>query len=149
MSLEELLRSKIIRRTKPDRSLALDSIKRARRDIETAKTLIANEKFDWSLAVSYNAMLAAGRALMFDKGYRPSSTGGHLAVVKFLSIVLGAEVSERMVMVMNGMRKKRHRIVYEEMDIVTKKEAEQAISWTEEFVSIIASTIRQTNPADR
>jgi len=143
------LRSKIIRRTKPDRSLALDSIKRARRDIETAKTLIANEKFDWSLAVSYNAMLAAGRALMFDKGYRPSSTGGHLAVVKFLSIVLGAEVSERMVMVMNGMRKKRHRIVYEEMDIVTKKEAEQAISWTEEFVSIIASTIRQTNPADR
>jgi uncharacterized protein (UPF0332 family) len=31
---------------------------------------MANEKFDWSLAVSYNAMLAAGRALMFDKGYR-------------------------------------------------------------------------------
>jgi uncharacterized protein (UPF0332 family) len=69
--------------------------------------------------------------------------------VKFPSIVLGAEVSERMVMVMNGMRKKRHRIVYEEMDIVTKKEAEQAISWTEEFVSINASTIRQTNSADR
>jgi uncharacterized protein (UPF0332 family) len=73
MSLEELLRSRIIRRTRPDRRLALDSIKRARRDIETAKTLTANEKFDWSLAVSYNIMLAAGRALMFDKGYRPSA----------------------------------------------------------------------------
>ena len=70
MSLEELLRSRIIRRTRPDRRLALDSIKRARRDIDTAKTLMANEKFDWSLAVSYNAMQAAGRALMFDKGYR-------------------------------------------------------------------------------
>jgi len=149
MSLEELSRNRIIRKTRPDRRLALDSIKRARRDIDTAKMLMTNEKFDWSLAVSYNAMLAAGRALMFDKGYRPSSTGGHLAVVKFLSIALGADASERMVMIMNGMRKKRHRIVYEEMDIVTEKEAKQAIDWTEEFVSIIAATIRQTNPSDR
>jgi uncharacterized protein (UPF0332 family) len=107
---------------------------------------MANGKFDWSLAVSYNAMLATGRALMFDKGYRPSSTEGHLAVVKFLSIVLETEASERMVMVMNGMRKKRHRIVYEEMDIISEKEAEQAIVWTEEFVNMIASTIHETNP---
>jgi hypothetical protein len=35
------------------------------------------------------------------------------------------------------------------MDIVTEKEAKQAIDWTEEFVSIIAATIRQTNPSDR
>jgi len=83
---------------------------------------------------------------MFDKGYRPSSTEGHLAVVKFLSIVLETEASERMVMVMNGMRKKRHRIVYEEMDIISEKEAEQAIVWTEEFVNMIASTIHETNP---
>lgn len=127
MSLEELLRSRVIRRTRPDRSLALNSIKRSRRDIDTAKTLISSEKFDWSLAVSYNAMLVAGRALMFDKGYRPSSTEGHLAVVKFLNVALGTEVSDRMIMVMNGMRKKRHRIVYEEMDIVSKNEAEQAV----------------------
>jgi len=72
-----------------------------------------------------------------------------LAVVKFLSIVLGAEASERMVMIMNGMWEKRHRIIYEEMDIVTENEAKQAINWTEEFVSIIADTIRQTNPSDR
>jgi len=49
-------------------------------------------------------------------------------------------------MVMNGMRKKRHRIVYEEMDIISEKEAEQAIVWTEEFVNMIASTIHETNP---
>jgi len=72
-----------------------------------------------------------------------------LAVVKFLSIALGAEASERMVMIMNGMLKKRHRIVYEEMDMVTEKEAKRAIDWTEEFVSIIAATIRHTNPSDR
>jgi len=144
MSLEELLRSRIIRRIRPDRNLALNAIKRARRDIDTAKTLIANRKYDWSLAVSYNAMLCAGRAFMFEKGFRPSSAGGHLAVVRFLQVTLGNEASDRMVLLMNGMRKKRHRIVYEEMDIVSEDEARQAVRWAEEFVETIFSLIRRT-----
>jgi uncharacterized protein (UPF0332 family) len=88
-------------------------------------------------------MLAAGRALMFDKGYRPSSTEGHLAVVQFLTITLGEESGSRMVLIMNGMRKKRHRIVYEEMDIVSLKEAKQAVEWAEEFIELIANQINQ------
>lgn len=144
MSLEELLRNRVIIRIKPNHNLALNSIKRAGRDIGTAKILIKNKKFDWSLAVSYNAMLLAGRALMFDQGYRPSSTEGHVAVVKFLHASLGAEVSDRMIMVMNGMRKKRHRVVYEEMDIVSEGEAEQAVKWAEEFVGKIDKIIHLT-----
>jgi hypothetical protein len=46
-----------------------------------------------------------------------------------------------MIMVMNGMRKKRHRIVCEEMDIVSSDEAEQAVRWAEEFVSMIIDMI--------
>ncbi|MEM3382253.1 MAG: HEPN domain-containing protein [Candidatus Bathyarchaeia archaeon] len=141
MSLEELLRSKIIRKIQPNHKLARNSIERARRDIDTAKTLIKNKKFDWSLAVTYNAMLQAGRALMFDKGYKPSGTEGHIAVMKFLHVLLGNKTSNRMVVVMNGMRKKRHRIVYEEMDIVSEDEAEQAVKWAEEFVDMIEKTI--------
>jgi uncharacterized protein (UPF0332 family) len=141
MSLEELLRSRVIRRIRPNRRLALNSLKRAWRDIDTARTLVRSRRFDWSLAVSYNAMLLAGRALMFSKGYRPSSTEGHVAVVRFLQALLGTEVSNRMVMVLNGMRKKRHRIVYEEMDIVSKSEAEQAIKWAQEFVDRIEGMI--------
>jgi uncharacterized protein (UPF0332 family) len=88
-------------------------------------------------------MLAAGRALMFDKGYRPSSTEGHLAVVQFLTIMLGAETGNRLVLIMNGMRKKRHRIVYEEMDIVSLKEAKQATDWAEEFIELITENLNQ------
>jgi len=141
MTLEELLRNKIIRRTAPDKNSALNSLKRARRDIDTTKTPISNEKFDWSLAVSYNAMLTAGRALMLHKGYRPSSTEGHLAVVQFLAATVGIKLSDRMIMVMNGMRKRRHRIVYEEMDIISSDESEQAIRWAEEFVNTITDII--------
>jgi len=130
-------------RIKPNHSLALNSIRRARRDLDTAKTLIASQKLDWSLAVSYNAMLVAGRAIMFDRGYRPSSTEGHIAVVRFLQATLGNEASQRMIMIMNGMRKKRHRIVYEEMDIVSPNEAQQAVRWAEEFVKTIDNIIRR------
>lgn len=147
MSLEELLRSRIIRRIRPDNRLAFNSLMRARRDIDTARTLIENEKFDWSLAVSYNSVLTAGRALMFSQGYRPSSTGGHVAVVKFLNASLEADATDRMIMVLNGMRKKRHRIVYEEMDIVTEKESLQALKWAEEFVNRIDEMISKKNNA--
>jgi len=135
VSLEELLRNRIIRRTKPDRALAVTSLRRARRDVDTAKALLETERYDWSLAIAYNAMLQAGRALMFERGYRPSSTEAHVAVVKFLRVSFGEEVSEKMIMLLNGMRKKRHRVVYEEMDIVSKSEAEQALRWTKEFVN--------------
>ena len=149
MSLEELLRSRVIRRIRPDHRLAVESIRRAYRDVDTSKTLIANKKFDWSLAVSYNAMLSAGRALMLCEGYRPSSTEGHVAVVKFLHSALGTEASDRMTMVMNGMRKKRHRVVYEEMDIVSEDEAQRGVRWAEEFVKKIDETIRTKSKQEK
>ena len=141
MSLEELLRSRVIRIMKPNRKLALISLRHARSDIETAKTLIEHKKYDWSLAISYNAMLVAGRALMFSKGYRPSTTEGHIAVVKLLQATSDIEASERMSMAMNGMRKKRHRVVYEETDIVSEEEARQAIRWGEEFLGRVTEAI--------
>lgn len=49
-----------------------------------------------------------------------------------------------MILVLNGMRKKRHRIVYEEMDIVSEGEAEQSMKWSEEFVNTVARIIRRT-----
>jgi uncharacterized protein (UPF0332 family) len=127
MTLEELLRDRNIRRVRPNHKLALDILRRARRDIDTAQTLVKNKKFDWSLAAAYNAMQLAGRAIMTSHGYRPSSTKGHVAVVKFLRATFGTGTEDWMITVMNGMRKKRHIVVYEEMDIVSKDEAEQAV----------------------
>jgi uncharacterized protein (UPF0332 family) len=123
MSLEELLRDNGIRKIKPDRNVALKSLEHAKEDIETAKILIENEKYDWALAIAYNAMLQAGRALMFSRGCRPSSREGHLAVIKFLHVVLGEGAGEKLVIALNGTGKKRHRVVYEDMDVVSESEA--------------------------
>ncbi len=40
------------------------------------------------------------------------------------------------------MRKKRHRIVYEEMDIISENEAKRSIEWAEEFIEKIEGTTR-------
>lgn len=131
-----------IRKIEPNRKLADDSLARAKRDIETSETLIENEKFDWALAVAYNSMLQSGRALMFNSGYRPASTKGHVAVVEFLHEAFGIKISDRLITVMNGLRKKRHRIVYEESDIVSESEAEQAVKWAKEFLEVIKNNLK-------
>ncbi len=143
VSLEELLRSRLVRRIRPNHGLALASLRRARRDVDTAKTLVEQEKLDWSLAISYNAMLQAGRALMFERGFRPASTEGHVAVVRFLQASFGKEVGDKMIIVLNGMRKKRHRVVYEEADIVSQEEAEQGLRWAREFVNKADTILRK------
>jgi uncharacterized protein (UPF0332 family) len=41
------------------------------------------------------------------------------------------------------MRKKRHRVVYEEPDIVSKDEARQSIKWAEEFVEEMEKILKE------
>ena len=147
MSLERLLRSRIIRRISPNHGLAVTSLRRARRDLDTAKALLRENRFDWSLAISYNAMLQAGRALMFGRGYRPSSTEGHVAVVNFLRVSVGKEINDKMVLVLDRMRKKRHRVVYGEIDVISEGEAAQSLKWAQEFVNKIEKIIRPEEAA--
>jgi len=98
MSLELLLRDNLIREILPDAELARRTLTRTRRDLDTARTLVQNGDYDWALAIAYNAMLSAGRALMFNQGYRPSSTEGHVAVIKYLQIVLHSESENKLVL---------------------------------------------------
>lgn len=141
MSLEDLLRSGTIRRARPDPRSSARSLRAAKRDIDTAKMLAANGKFDWALSIAYNAMLLAGRALMLKRGFRPSSSEGHVAVIRFLRAALKSGAGSDMVLAMNGMRKKRHRAVYEEMDTISGIEAKRALSWAEAFVEMVGRLV--------
>ena len=77
---------------------------------------------------------------MAFNGYRPSSLEGHVAVYRYLEVVLDGE---RLVTVFNSLRKKRHRIVYDEMDVVSGDEARRAVEWAEEFVRLIEVLIKK------
>jgi len=143
MSLEELLRKGTVKRIAPNARLSGISLAKARRDIGASGTLYEKGEYDWSLAISYNAMLGAARALMYIRGYRPSSSDGHLAVIKFLEATPIDEETAKYTAIMDRLRKKRHRLVYEEYDVVTEKEARQALMWAEQFLERIKKILEQ------
>jgi len=141
MSLEKLLRDRIIQRVAPNSSLAKKSLKLAERDLKSARAMLDQGNYDWCLAIAYNSMLQAGRALMFLKGFRPYSQYKHKAVIEFVREAFGMDIGDRLVYVFDKIRKKRHRVVYEEPEIVSKNEARQAIRWAEEFVSKVKKIV--------
>jgi len=95
--------------------------------------MLDEENYDWALSIAYNAMLQAGRALMFLKGFRPSTQFGHIAVLRYLRATFKEQLTERIVDVFDQMRRKRHRAVYEAVDVVSRNEAQNALKWANEF----------------
>jgi len=62
-------------------------------------------------------------------------------VIKYLQIVFHSGLEAKLVTALNGMRKKRHRIVYEERDIVSESEAKRSIEWAEKLIATIGGMI--------
>ncbi len=135
MSLEDLLRDKKIEKVATSEKAVGDSLRLARRDMESARRNFSDGDYDWSLAIAYNAMLQAGKALMLFKGYRATGQYRHVAVVEFAHEAFGQELTDRLIDIFNRLRKKRHRAVYDEVGVVSREEAENAIRWAEEFVN--------------
>jgi hypothetical protein len=77
---------------------------------------------------------------MFSEGYRPTTTGGHAAVVEFLRIRLGASFDE-MVQMMDRMRRQRNRIIYDTPGTVSPSQIREAVLTAQQFISQIEELI--------
>lgn len=77
---------------------------------------------------------------MNSKGYRPTSKGGHVAVVRFLQ----ADESDlrKYATRIDRMRRSRHRVTYDEYDIITKRGAQNALKTAREFLTLIKSKVK-------
>ena len=117
------------------------NLKRARKDLSTAKSTIPVDE-EWAYAIAYNAMLRAGRALMFSLGFRPKGKDQHKTVVDFCTGVLGQEYKNLTVR-FNRMRIKRHDFIYDPERPISKTEAGQSIENAEKFVLEIAARIKK------
>jgi len=126
--------SKMWEKIEANKNLVKNSLSLAERDIKTAKNIFVDKDYDWCLAIAYNAMLQAGRALMFSKGFRPKGEYKHVAVIEFVKSRFSNDFAEKMLFVFNKTRKKRHIAVYEQVDIVSKDEASNLLNYAEEFV---------------
>lgn len=115
-------------------------MKLAERDLRVAKKNL-DEDYDWVLAIAYNAVLQAGRALMLSKGYRPRGEELHKTTIKFMAISLSKGFEEKL-RSLDALRIKRHRVIYDEPELISESEAKYAIEIAEEFVSLIKRQLK-------
>jgi uncharacterized protein (UPF0332 family) len=134
--IEDLEREGLIKKLPVDQKKVTDAIALAHRDVTTSRLLLASDR-DWAYTIAYNAVLQAGRALMFAHGYRPDGANQHIAVVKFAGLYLDPKEA----LVFDRMRRKRHSSVYDTAGAITESEAEFAVGQAEILVRIIEALL--------
>ncbi len=137
MDIDELKKAGIIKRLPIDEKKVNDSLDLAKRDLKAARNMMA-ENCDWAFSIAYNSMLQSARALMFSKGYRPSSDAGHVSAIRFAKLFL----KEDDVIMFDRMRRKRHTAVYGSVGMISRMEAENALSRDEKFILKIETLIK-------
>jgi len=114
-------------------------LKVASRDLNASARNLDDDP-DWAYSMAYNAILQASRALMLSNGYRPRGSEQHATVVEFVKEMLSPTYAHQ-INLFDQMRRKRHRVIYEAAGLVSKSEAEQAITFSKNFVEKIAAII--------
>jgi uncharacterized protein (UPF0332 family) len=115
--IEDLERQGLIKDLPVDKKKVDAAIVHAHNDIKTARAMLQTD-YDWAFTIAYNAVLQAGRALMFSRGYRPDGNSQHISVVKFAECFLDNNDA----ILFDRMRRKRNSSVYESSGSITSNE---------------------------
>jgi uncharacterized protein (UPF0332 family) len=136
--IEDLEREGLVRKLPIDRKKAEDAMALAHRDVRTSETILPTDR-DWAYTIAYNAVLQAGRALMFSKGYRPDGANQHIAVVRFAELFL----EKNDALIFDRMRRKRHSTVYDTAGCISESEAEFAVKEAEILIGKIEKLVEK------
>jgi uncharacterized protein (UPF0332 family) len=134
--IDDLKREGLIKTLPIDLKKIEDARALALRDVATARTLLDSNQ-DWAYNIAYNAVLQAGWALMFSKGYRPVGANQHISVVMFAGLFLDNNDS----IIFDRMRRKRNSSVYDSAGSITESEAIFATKQAETLVKKIFAII--------
>jgi uncharacterized protein (UPF0332 family) len=124
-------------------SQVISILKKSRRSIKSAKLLIEDDQEN-SYQLAYEAMLLAGRALVFSFGFRPRAAESHKTVVDFSKKVLGKEIAT-LVFKFNKMRKIRHYLVYGAGLYISEVDSRNAILSADKFLRYVIRFIKVKN----
>jgi len=135
MDYEKLLKDHLIKKQRPDLEQIKSQLIRAEKDLQTAESVIPID-LTWSFAIAYHAMIRAGRALMFSRGYLPTTKYSHKTIMEFTGSILGDKYKDLMLR-FNRMRRKRHDFIYDSQNHTTVSEATSAIKTAGELIDKI------------
>lgn len=94
---------------------------------------------------SLSAMIRAGRALMYSKGYLPTTKRAHKTIIEFTRLVLGYEY-ENLVSRFNRLRRKRHEFIYDSKNHITQSEAKSSLETARRLIDRVVNLVKQENP---
>lgn len=119
-------------------------LKESIRDLDEAKK-IAHIATRATYLLAYNAMLKAGRALLFFKEYIPADGGQHKTVVEMTSAILG-ESFRGLCDQFESMRRKRNELTYEAGILLSETDSKKAFDDARQIVKGILATVKSKNP---
>lgn len=143
MNYQELVKKGLLKKEKIGPDQVNKVMENAYRNLEMAKTLLKEGYEDGSFRFAYEAMLLAGRALVYLYGFRPRAIGSHKIVVEFVKKSLSDEY-KALTQKFDKMRKTRNYLIYGIGLTISKTEAENALKASEKFLKIIEEKINQT-----
>jgi uncharacterized protein (UPF0332 family) len=141
MKFTELEKAGLISKIPVDKKRVKQSLALAKRDLNTAKSIIRDNP-DWAFSIAYNSMLQSARALMFSMGFRPSGKAQHISAIRFAEEALGSKV-RKIITILDRMRRKRHRVVYDTSGLISTQEANRAVSNAEKFFKLVENELEK------
>ena len=140
MNYDTFIKNNLIKKVKPDLVQIKHQLNRAAQDLETAQ---ANLKIDptWALTIAYHAMIRAGRALMYSKGYLPTASQTHKTIVEFTKLALGHDYHDLLAK-FNRLRRRRHHFIYDSENHVNHEEAMTALETARKLIFEIRGMVK-------
>lgn len=135
MNLSELLGKGLVEKFHSDPAQVKNELAIAKNDLASAKKMLTIQEWGWAHNAAYNAMLQAGRALMFSKGYRPKSSEHHVAVVSFMEAVYSAKFSGEVLQAFGKARLRRNESMYDKAGSISENQGRNLVAKAESFVS--------------
>lgn len=136
-----------LKKQRPNYKQIAYQLKRASRDVETAKGLIETDP-EWAAAVAYHGMLRAGRALLFSHGYLPADGAQHKTVVELVGAIIGKEY-EILFGQFERLRRKRNLFFYDAFESASVSDAKNSIESAAAMLKVIGDSIEESSPQQK
>jgi len=141
MTIDDLLKDGKLHHFKAKPEEINKCLEIARRDLSLAEKIFKDD-LDWCFSITYNAILQACRAYMFFLGYRPAATESHKTTFEFMELA-AEEPYKEMISYFDRVRKKRHRTLYDDVGLVTSKEAQELLALATDFIGNIEKRLKK------
>ena len=79
---------------------------------------------------------------MFFMGFRPSGKAQHISAIRFAEEAFGSKV-RKIITILDRMRRKRHRVVYDTSGLISTQEANRAVSNAEKFFKLVEDELKK------